>query len=62
MDGLEGNNLWHGHVDLAEQLFEVFRVVVSEDVFRSAAVTDAHDHGGVVASVREDLTAYNGRV
>ena len=58
VDRLEGDNLWHGHVDLAQQLFEVFRVVMSEDVLRSAAVTDAHDHRGVVASVREDLATW----
>ena len=57
VDGLEGDNLRYGHVHGAELSLQILRVVVAEDVLRPAAVTDAHDHRGMVAGVREDLTA-----
>ena len=53
--GLEGDDLGHGDVHLAQELLQVVRVVVAEDVLRRAAVQDALDHGGVVPRVRENV-------
>ena len=56
MNGFKCDDL--GHVDghLLQQLLQVARVVVTEDVLGHAAVANALNHRRVVAGVREDVT------
>ncbi|MNN28597.1 hypothetical protein D3C81_1421750 [compost metagenome] len=54
IDALEGDQLGRINRRGGQQFFEVFKVVVAEDVARTAAVTDALDHRGVVQGVGED--------
>jgi hypothetical protein len=49
--------LGNAGIDFGEELFQVLRIVVAEDVLGHAAVLDALDHGGVVAGVGEDVAA-----
>ena len=55
MHSLEGHDLGRGDIMLTEQLLQVNRVVVAEDVLGAAGVDNAVYHGGVVTLVREDL-------
>ena len=54
VDGFEGNDFRAGGGQGSEFGFEVGKVVVLEDHFFGAAVSDALDHGGVVHAVGED--------
>ena len=53
----EGDDLGHAGIDFAQQLPQMQRIVVAENVPRDSAVLDALDHGRVITGVREDLTA-----
>ncbi len=53
IDALEGHQLGRVGRRLGQQAFQVFEVVVAEDLERAPAVADAGDHGGVVQLVGE---------
>lgn len=57
VDGFEGYDLGLPGIGLLQELLQVLHVIVAEHMLRNAAVADALDHRGVVASIREDLTA-----
>ena len=57
VDRLEGDDLGHGRSHFGQELAEVSRIGVAEDVARDAAVADALDHGGVISGVGEDVAA-----
>ena len=56
VDGLKGHDLGFGGISLLQHLSQIGHIVVAENKFRSTAVSDSHDHRGVVARVRVDLT------
>lgn len=56
MHSLKGHNLGGLGVCFAQQLLQVFGVVMAEDEALSSAVPDALNHGGMVPHVRVDLT------
>lgn len=56
MDGLEGHDLWFGGVSFLEELSEMGHIIVAENEFPGAAVSDALDHGSMVSCIRVDLT------
>ncbi len=52
IDGFERDQLWKFWVGAAKQLFKVRDVVVTEEVFFRATVTNSLDHRGVIERVR----------
>lgn len=62
MDGLEGHDLWFGGVSFLEELSEMGHIIVAENEFLGAAVSDALDHGSMVSCIRVDLTTWRHRM
>src|SRR5258706_2623587 len=54
IDGFERDQLWKFWVGTAKQLFKVRNVVVTEEMFFCATVTNSLDHRGVIKRVRLD--------
>ena len=53
VDSFKCHDFWDTLVDLGEKFFQMFRVVVLENVFRDSAVSYALDHRGMVSGVRK---------
>lgn len=62
MYSLESHNLRDGGIRILQQLPEMSNIVVAEDVLGHAAVPDTLDHGGMVTSIRVDLTTCKIRI
>ena len=58
MNCFEGDDFWHLGIHFSQLFFQMSCVVVAEHGLLGAAGPDAHDHGGVIARVRENVTPY----
>ena len=56
MNCFKGDDFWNLGIHFSQLFFQMSRVVVAEHGLIGAAGPDAHDHGGMVARVRENVT------
>ena len=55
MNSFKGHNLRDPWVNVLLQSLQMLRVIVVEDVLLGPACPDALDHGGMIASIREEV-------
>ena len=57
MDGFKCHNLGNCWIHLLQKCLQMVWVIVFKDVFGNLTVSDTLNHGGMVASIRENLTS-----
>lgn len=61
VNSLESHNFWCLGIGLLKKFLQVAWVIVSEDKLDCTTVTNALDHGGMIACVWVDLTPWGNR-
>ena len=56
MNCFKGDDFWNLGIHFSQLFFQMSCVVVTKQGFLGAAGADTHDHGGMIARVRENVT------